>query len=591
MAVLKQKAKATSAAVGKLVSDGVLETWERRLFRDPLGEPIHPDQPLPLTADQQAVMRQVEEGINEAFRPFLLEGVTGSGKTEIYLQLADQILAKGRQVLVLVPEIALISQTERRFKARFGDRVAILHSGLTAGERYDQWVRIARGERPVVIGARSALFAPLAHPGLLIVDEEHDTAFKQETGLRYNARDLAVVRAKLSGASVLLGSATPSVQSLHNAHSGRFVHLRLSRRIEERPLAEVEIVDLKAQPSHSGVQRYLSRPLFKAIGKTLAREEQVLLFLNRRGFSGYAVCGACGHNLHCRHCDVAMTLHQAEQQFKCHYCGYSQAAQVSCPNCGGSKLIHLGIGTERLESMVTAAFPAARVARLDRDTARRKDALRKTLQRLRRRKIDILIGTQMVAKGHDFPFITLVGIVCADSSLHFPDFRAGERTFQLLAQVAGRAGRGERPGRVILQTYSPDNFILRSAQAQRMQPFYEREIDYRRALAYPPFSRLALLLVSGRDQHQVARCAVALTQIARKKVTGKRPFSGFVQVLGPVEAPLSRLANRYRYQVLLKGASSKKLREFLVQLMAWWQEGGRPPGVRIHLDIDPYSML
>ncbi len=591
LAVLKQMAGVSSAVVGKLVQDGALDTREERLFRDPLGEPIHPDQPLALTTDQQTVMRHIEARAKGSFRPFLLEGVTGSGKTEIYLQLAAKMLAKGRQVLVLVPEIALISQTERRFRARFGDRVAILHSGLTAGERYDQWIRIARGDRPVVIGARSALFAPLADPGLLIVDEEHDAAFKQEAGLRYNARDLAVVRAKLAGATVLLGSATPSVQSLHNAHSGRFVHLQLGARIENRPLAEVEMVDLKAQPHLSGVQRYLSRPLFKAIAETLAREEQVLLFLNRRGFSGHAVCQSCGHAVRCRHCDVAMTLHQAEQQFKCHYCGYSQAARNPCPNCGGAKLIHLGIGTERLERMIATAFPQARVARLDRDTARPKGALRKTLQRLRRRKIDILIGTQMVAKGHDFPYITLVGIVCADLSLHFPDFRAGERTFQLLAQVAGRAGRGERPGRVILQTYSPDHFILQSAQAQRMQPFYAREIEYRRALAYPPFSRLALLLISGRNQRQVAQRSGTLAQIARQMVTGKGDYGGAVQVLGPVAAPLSRISDRYRYQILLKGASSRKLRDFLLQLLARWRDLGKDPGVRLNFDIDPYSML
>jgi primosomal protein N' (replication factor Y) len=480
---------------------------------------------------------------------------------------------------------------ERRFRARFGECVAILHSGLSAGERYDQWMRIVRRETAIVIGARSAVFAPLTKIGIIIVDEEHDTSYKQEGGLRYNARDLAVVRAKLNHCVALLGSATPSIQSYYNTTTKKFKVLKLKNRIEKRPLPEITVVDLCKSRDVRGIGRFITPELHREMEATLDRGEQVLLFLNRRGFASYPVCSACGEAIRCKNCDISLTLHQKVNAYKCHYCGYSRASTSHCTSCGSSRILPLGMGTEKLEFAVTSLFPNARTARMDRDTTRRKGSILKILKGLKNQTIDILVGTQMVAKGHDFPNITLVGIICADLSLNFPDFRAGERTFQLLAQVAGRAGRGAVPGRVILQTYNPNHFAILSATQQDFQTFYHQEIRFRKSLNYPPFSRMVQLRMSGKDREKTRHHAQVIGDFCHALKKNNRSFLKSVEILGPIEASLPKIAKLYRWQILLKCTSIKQLHRFIHHI---WFEKKSIIGVRdvkVVLDVDPFFMM
>ena len=588
---LKKIVPTADAVVRGMVRVGAVTTYNQSVYRDPFGEPIRPDRPPALSADQQVVFKAVANELGHGFQTYLLAGVTGSGKTEVYLTLAKRVLVGDGQVLVLVPEIALISQVERRFRARFGNQVAVLHSSLSSGERYDQWQRIAKNKTPIVIGARSAIFAPLTRLGLVIVDEEHDTAFKQETGLRYNARDLAIVRAKQSRAVVILGSATPSVQTIFNAERGKFKRLELPRRINQRPLPQVEIIDLRKAKGMRGLLRIISQPLHHAMRQTLDRGEQILLFLNRRGFAGNPVCLACGEPVRCRHCDIALTLHQKHNAFKCHYCGYSRSAAIQCGACGASTIRALGMGTEKVEAVTKKLFPKARVGRMDRDTTIRKGSVKRILKQLKDGEIDILVGTQMVAKGHDFQNITLVGIICADLSLDFPDFRAGERTFQLLAQVAGRAGRGDAVGRVILQTYNPNHFTIQAARAQDCQRFYRREIRYRKALDYPPFTLLAQLKISGRDKVRTRKRTEVIGEACHGLQSSNVAFSNTITILGPIEAPLAKISDRYRWQILIKGQTSGKLHRFLRQLFSAEPMLSNDRTARVSIDVDPYLMM
>ncbi len=459
------------------------------------------------------------------------------------------------------------------------------------GERYDQWRRIVSGEMPLVIGARSAIFAPLEAPGLIIVDEEHDDSYKQDSGLRYNARDLAVIRAQMAKGVVLLGSATPSVQSLYNVKQAKFHRLVMPRRINERPLPHIDTLDLRYEKRPANGFRHLTQKLITAIGQRLEKKQQILLFLNRRGFAGYPLCVACGQPVTCRHCDITMTLHRSQNAFVCHYCGYSKAAVSTCSTCGEKAIQALGLGTEQLEQVIKQFFPAARVARMDRDTISRKGALIKILQRLQNREIDILVGTQMIVKGHDFPGITLVGIISADQSLDFPDFRAGERTFQMLVQVAGRAGRGNESGGVILQTYNPDHYTIQAARSQSSTLFYEKEIDFRKALFYPPFSRLALILVTATDLH---KAQAGINRLFKKAQALQQPSPAYrsIVLLGPAEAPIFRISGRFRYQLLIKAPTAKLRRRFLKE---WLFDAESPPlkdaSVKIQVDVDPYTML
>lgn len=580
-----------AAILSGLEKAGAVKINQKPVYRDPFGDTIEPDSPPELMPEQARAVCEVLESLGKGFLAYLLFGVTGSGKTEVYLQAAAAAIRRGVSVLVLVPEIALISQTERQFRARFGEVVALLHSGLSAGERYDQWRRIAENKACIAVGTRSAIFSPFHNLGLIIVDEEHDTSYKQETGLRYNARDLAVMRAKELNAVVLLGSATPSIQSFFNVAAGKFTLLTLSRRVAERPLPEIRIVDLKKAREHRGIQRFITPELRSAIKETLARGEQTLLFLNRRGYANFPVCKTCGDPISCKHCDISMTLHQKTQAYNCHFCGFSRPASSICPTCGSSNIHLLGMGTEKVELAVQHLFPEARVARMDRDTTVRKGAMLKLLKELRDSKIDILVGTQMIAKGHDFPNITLVGIICADLSLSFPDFRAGEHTFQLLAQVSGRAGRGEHPGRVILQTYNPNHFSILCARNQDYDAFYRHEIDFRKTLNYPPYSRLIHLRISGKDRDRSRGIAQELGAQCQELKTSPHEAFRSIEVLGPIESPLPRVAGHYRWQILLKGNGVGLIHRFVRELLTGNRRLFSNRQVKIVVDVDPFYML
>ncbi len=588
---LKETVPTAAALIKPLEKEGYLAIDYKRVYRDPFGETIKPDTAFILNREQEKVVSDVCAFLNKGYATFLLQGVTGSGKTEVYMQVAAKVLENGRSVLVLVPEIALITQMERRFRARFGECVSVLHSGLSAGERYDQWTRIVKGEATVAVGARSAIFAPFDNIGIIIVDEEHDASYKQESNLRYNARDLAVVRAKQTACAALLGSATPSIQSHYNVTTQKFRGLVLKKRVEKRPLPAINVVDLRQHRDARGIRRFITPELRQAIKETLERSEQVLLFLNRRGYASFPVCRACGQPLRCKHCDISLTLHQHANAYRCHYCGFSRAAISTCDTCGSAKIKHLGLGTEKLETMVTSLFPDARIARMDRDTTTRKGSILKLLKGLRNKTIDILVGTQMVAKGHDFPNITLVGIICADLSLSFPDFRAGERTFQLLAQVAGRAGRGDRPGRVILQTYNPEHFCISAAQRQDFNEFYRQEIRFRKSLNYPPYSRIIQLKIFGKNPEKTEKHARLLGDLCQGIKSSSFSSYQTVEILGPIEASLVKIAARYRWQILLKSSNAKALHHFINRLLSENIFSSPRQNVHVVVDVDPYYMM
>ncbi len=587
---LRELIPTAPSLVRSMAADGQVIVTRQPVFRDPLGEKVEPDLPPELTAEQQAAVDHIAGAMGKGFAAFVLAGITGSGKTEVYLRLAARSLEAGRPVIVLVPEIGLVTQSERRFRARFGSQVALLHSGLSAGERYDQWLSLISGRAAIAIGARSAVFAPFDRPGLIIVDEEHDLSYKQDSGLHYNGRDLAVVRAKQSGAVVVLGSATPSVQTIYNVRQGKYHRVNLRRRIGGQGLARMEVVNLADYRGRRGLYRVFTPPLIRALRETLQKGQQAVLFVNRRGSAGTLICQVCGQPVLCRNCDVSLTWHRRSNAYRCHYCGFSQAATSHCGHCGSPDIKRLGLGTEKVEALVRELFPAARVARMDRDTTARKGALVRILKDVRNGRVDILVGTQMVAKGHDYPNITLVGIICADLALNMPDFRAGERTFQLLAQVAGRAGRGSEPGRVILQTYNPGHFIIAAACRQDFETFYRQELAQRRVLGYPPFSRLVQMRISGRDRKRTVAVARKLGQTALS-LQKADPGYAAIQVLGPLEAPLARIAGRHRWQLLLKGPGSGLLRRFVTDL-CFDDKGLRTAkDVSLGIDVDPMDML
>jgi primosomal protein N' (replication factor Y) len=591
---LKQLKTFTSAKIGLpcfLNKNGYIEIFNKQVYRDPFGETVAPDSPRKLTDKQEHVVATVSRALGKGFASFLLAGVTGSGKTEVYMHLTTKALKRGKSVLVLVPEIALIAQASRRFRARFGGCVAVLHSALSQGERYDQWVRILKGEATVAIGARSAIFAPFEKIGLIIVDEEHDTSYKQDSGLHYNSRDLAMVRAKRHDAVVLLGSATPSVQSCYNAATDKYTLTVLTERIEKRPLPEITIVDLRKTRDMRGIDRFITAELRQAMAATLAQGEQVLLFLNRRGFASNPVCSACGEALKCQNCAITLTMHKGIRAYKCHYCGFTRPTLPQCPTCGSSALKLLGYGTEKVEEAVKALFPDARIARMDRDTTRRKGSILKILKGLHDRTTDILIGTQMVAKGHDFPYITLVGIICADLSLNVPDFRAGEQTFQILAQVAGRAGRGETPGKVILQTYNPDHFSILSAKNQDYQAFYDEEIKCRQSVGFPPFTRLIQLKITGVNPQKVSLHAQTVGEACYHVQSADDSLSRHIAILGPAEAPITRIDKRYRWQILLKGTDFRILHDFIRRVLGANKPLFTNKAVKVVIDVDPVFMI
>ncbi len=571
-----------------LAQKNIVLVEEQQVYRDPFGECfLESDIPETLTGEQKKALDSILPALQKnSFTPFLLHGVTGSGKTEVYLQATAFALEQGRTVLVLVPEIALATQIEAHFIARFGTRVALLHSGLSSGQRFDQWCRIVQGKADVVIGARSAVFAPLAAPGLIIVDEEHDSSYKQDDGFRYHARDLAVLRASRSGGVVILGSATPSVTSYFHTTKGKYNLLNLFKRIEDRPLPRVEVVNMQSIKTVSGRLPVLSPILIKNLRENLANGEQSLVFLNRRGFANFMICKDCGQTVQCKHCHISLTLHKSGGKLLCHYCGFTVPGKTVCSKCQSTSLAPIGIGTERLEQDLAALLPGARIARLDRDTCLKRNDYIRVLRAVHKGETDILLGTQMITKGHHFPNVTLVGIVLADTGLGMPDFRAGERTFQLITQVTGRAGRGEKPGRVIIQTFQPEHHSIKMAQNHDYSGMYLMETELRKNLGYPPFSRIVNVKIEGKEERNVQDTAVRLANLARKFQKKSQP-----EILGPVPAPLTRLRDMYRWQILLKGKKLELLHGFLNNLEREIVSLGKAGKVRISVDVDPEYMM
>jgi primosomal protein N' (replication factor Y) len=537
-----------------------------------------------LTPDQEAVLNEILKGIDsKRYSPFLVYGVTGSGKTEIYLRAIEEVLGKGREAIVLVPEISLTPQLLSRFKDRFGDNFALLHSGLGRGERYDQWRRIWKGEVRIAMGARSAIFAPFKNVGVIIVDEEHDPSYKQEEKLKYHARDLATVRAKQDDATLLLGSATPSLESFYNAMRGKFHLLNLPERIEGKPLPRVEVVSMKKEKG------LLSEKVKTALQKNIEDKKQSLLFLNRRGFANFILCPECGLTFKCPNCSVTLTYHLRDRTLQCHYCAYRIRAPGDCTQCGGHRLQGMGIGTERLEQEIKGLFPETKVGRMDRDTTSRKSSHLQILKKLESGDIDILIGTQMIVKGHDFPNVTFVGVISADTSLHFPDFRASERTFQLLTQVAGRAGRGEVFGEVIIQTFNPEHYSIQRAKDHDFVGFYHEEIQFRKALDYPPFSRLINFRVVGNSEKKTKAVAEDMGRIGQSLL--KKGFQKGIEILGPSTAPFAKMKGKFRWQMLAKGKSHQLLHQFAKELALRLETHRKGKGVNLDIDVDPVFIL
>ena len=577
--------KSPSTSVRSLQEKGLLSVFLREVCRNLSLRPELKAYPKPkLTSDQEAVLSEIFKGIHsKRFSPFLIHGVTGSGKTEIYLRAIEEILAQGKEAVVLVPEISLTPQLLSRFKDRFGDHLAMLHSGLGRGERYDQWRRVWKGEAKIALGARSAIFAPFRKIGIIIVDEEHDPSYKQEEKLKYHARDIAVVRAKEAEATLLLGSATPSLESFYNAEKGKFRLLTLPERIENKPMPKVEVVDMKNEKG------LLSEKLKAALQKNIEEKRQSLLFLNRRGFANFILCPECGFTFKCPNCSVTLTYHLRDRSLRCHYCDYRVKAPGDCPKCDGHRLRGMGIGTERLEQEIKDLFPGREVGRMDRDTTSRKDSHQQILKGLESGKTDVLVGTQMIVKGHDFPNVTFVGIVSADTSLHFPDFRSSERTFQLLTQAAGRAGRGEFLGEVVIQTFNPDHSSILMAKDHNFDGFYREEIEFRRALEYPPFSRLINFRLTGNSEKRTEMASEEMKGIGQSLL--KRGYGKGIELLGPSAAPFARMKGKFRLQMLAKGVNSRLLHQFAEELMTQMEERIKGRGVNLSVDVDPVFIL
>ena len=588
---IEQQLPGAKATLRELAKAGLVEVFDRELAIDAFetGADMLVIAPPELTGEQAHAVAEITAAAvaplgpdgKRPFTPFLLHGVTGSGKTEVYLRVIAETMAQGKTALVLVPEISLTPQLAARFRSRFGDQVAILHSGMTEQQRLGEWSRLRRGDARIAVGARSAVFAPLSNLGAIVVDEEHDGSFKQDEGVRYHARDVAIVRAQRAGAICVLGSGTPSLESAAHAEKGPYRLLRLTERPMARPMPNVEIVDLRTyMPDGEGM---LSAPLRTAIEQTLAAGDQTILFLNRRGFATFVLCKACGHSFRCPNCSVSLTYHQHSDRLRCHYCNHVERVPEACPKCKAQSIERKGLGTERVAAALVEAFPNARVARLDRDVASGAK-VEVVLGRVARREVDILIGTQMVTKGHDFPGVTLVGVLCADTGLDLPDFRASERTFQLLAQVAGRAGRGDRIGKVLIQTYRPGAPAVVAASQHDYAQFFAAEMAERKELGYPPHGRLIAVRIEGKDAHQVAGAAAELGRVA---IATAAQHGGVVEVLGPAPAPLERLRGRTRWQILLRSPDRHALRKVARSLPL----GDPSKDPKATLDVDPVSTL
>jgi len=584
---LLERANTSASSIQTLEKRGLVEIFVRSVRRDPLaGVQLPQNDELNLTEAQAAALELITAPLEGSrYEAFLLHGVTGSGKTEVYIRAMRAALKMNRAAMMLVPEIALTPVFSRRLRAHFGDQVAIFHSSLTTGERFDEWSRLKKGEARIVIGTRSAVFAPVSDLGLIIVDEEHEASYRQQESPYYNGRDTAIVRALKERAVVVLGSATPSLESFYNARGGKYHYLQLANRIANRQMAVAEIIDMRQAFARHGKPEVFSDELLQAIEETHNRGEQSMILLNRRGYSSFVVCRSCGESIQCPNCDVTLTFHRGEKSLICHYCAHRIVTPSKCPLCAGKYIQFVGEGTEQLEEILRKRFPQLRIARLDRDTTSRRNLFEKAIMEFGAGELDMLVGTQMLAKGHDFPNVTLVGVVSVDAGLALPDFRSAERTFQLITQVAGRAGRGERAGRVLVQTFHPQHYALRHACTQEYAGFYKEEINYRKSLHYPPFVALASLLVHGEELGRTQATADEL-----KSALVEANTDNACRILGPAPAPLARLRGEHRIQLLIKSRSRPRLRQLIDVAFA----NAAAQGCNLHsvnLEIDPVNLM
>lgn len=575
----------SAATVKALVEKEFLAERFMEVYRDPYeNRTFTRTEPLPLTDDQQSAIVPILASIeNKLHEVFLLYGVTGSGKTEIYLQSIQDVIEKGREAIVLVPEIALTPQMVNRFKGRFGNLVAVLHSGLSAGEKYDEWRKIQRKEVKVVVGARSAIFAPFENLGIIIIDEEHETSYKQEEMPRYHAREVAIERAQKNNCPVVLGSATPALESFARAQKGVYKLLSLPNRMNKRALPAVEIIDMREE-LRAGNRSMFSRKLFELLKERIERKEQTVLFLNKRGHSSFVMCRDCGYVMNCPNCDISLTYHKVKEQMKCHYCGYESFVPNQCPECSSDYIRYFGTGTQKVEDELGKILPGAKVIRMDVDTTGKKGSHERLLKEFHEGKADILLGTQMIAKGLDFPNITLVGVLSADTMLHLPDFRSSEKTFQLLTQVSGRAGRHELPGEVIIQTYTPEHYSVELAGTQDYDLFYNREMLMRKAHHYPPFYYLALITISHEQLMNVVSATEKIAAFVRSRL------SNHAVVLGPAASPIPRINNRYRYHCLIKYKREPELIKTLKTILDQYQADPKS-GLLVSIDVNPFILM
>ncbi|MER2189812.1 MAG: primosomal protein N' [Solibacillus sp.] len=580
---LCKEAGVSDLVLKSVAEQGAAVFFQEEVYRDPFKKDVARVDFLQLTDEQEVVLNHVTSALREErAETFLLQGVTGSGKTEVYLQAIQATLAKGKEAIMLVPEISLTPQMTERFRSRFGDQVAVMHSGLSLGEKYDEWRKIQKGEVKVVVGARSAIFAPFTNVGIIILDEEHEATYKQDDSPRYHARDVAIWRSEYYKCPVILGSATPALESFARAKKGVYTLLTLSQRALKQALPTVHVVDMRAE-LQNGNRSAFSIELADAIRLRLERKEQMVLFLNRRGYSSFVMCRDCGTVVECPNCDISLTYHRANEKIKCHYCGHDEYVPHTCPQCESEHIRFFGTGTQKIEEEIYKLFPEARVLRMDVDTTRQKGAHEEILDLFGQGKADILLGTQMIAKGLDFPNITLVGVLSADTSLHLPDYRAAEKTFQLMTQVSGRAGRHEKLGEVFIQTYTPEHYAIELSKAQHYLPFYEREMHMRRQAGYPPYYYLALIQLSHEDVMQAAEFAERAADWLRQQLPK-------AAIIGPTTASISRLQNRYRYQCLIKYKVEPNLIPVLLELIKMYRTDWIKKGIVLTIDLDP-SMI